>query len=448
MSGMTVTFHGAALRVTGSCSLVTAGKTKVLVDCGMIQGDEHAAELNREPFPFDPSELDALVLTHGHLDHVGRAPRLLAEGFQGPIFTHAASAQLAEIVWRDSVRLSVHDGEPLYDEEEVTRTVQRFQPLRYGQEASVGEVRIRCFDAGHILGSAHVVVEGNGKRLLFSGDVGQGDTPIIRDPTAEWDAPADAVVIESTYGNRRHKGRPETEEEFKQIIKAAVQNQGMVLIPAFAIGRTQELLFQFNALVDSGQLPRVPVLLDSPMAGRVTGVYRAHRECYDEETWEMLQRGDPPMQFPGLRETTSADESKAIKQMAPPAVVIAGSGMCTGGRILHHLKDFLGRRTTTVVFVGWQGHGTLGRRLVDGTDRVRIHGQEVEVQAQIQTLNGFSAHADVAALLPWAKSIPGPPPLWLVNHGEEEAARGLAVALEDSGMHKAVAVELGQEFGI
>lgn len=448
MSGMTVEFHGAALRVTGSCSLVTSGKTKVLVDCGMIQGDENAGELNREPFPFDPAELDAVVLTHGHLDHVGRTPRLLDAGFQGPIYTHAASAQLAEIVWRDSVRLSVYDGEPLYDEDGVARTVQRFQPLRYKEEASAGELKIRCFDAGHILGSAHVVLQGNGKRLLFSGDVGQGDTPIIRDPTTRWDAPADAVVIESTYGNRRHKPRPETEEEFKEIIKAAVKNKGMVLIPAFAIGRTQELLFQFNALVDSGQLPRVPVLLDSPMAEKVTGVYRSHRECYDDETWAMLQRGDPPMRFPGLREIASADESKAIKQMAPPAVIIAGSGMCTGGRIMHHLKDFLGRRTTTVVFVGWQGHGTLGRRLVDGADKVRIHGQEIEVKAQIKTLNGFSAHADVDALLPWARSIPGPPPLWLVNHGEEDAARGLAAALEDAGMHKAVAVGLGQEFEI
>lgn len=448
MSDMSVTFHGAALRVTGSCSLVTAGKAKVLVDCGMIQGDEDSAELNREPFPFNPAELDAVVLTHGHLDHVGRTPRLLDAGFSGPIFTHGASAQLAEIVWRDSVRLSVYDGEPLYDEEGVARTVQRFQPLRYGQEAEVDGMKIRFSDAGHILGSAHVVLEREKKRLLFSGDVGQGSTPIIRDPTTSWDSEVDAVVIESTYGNRRHKGRPETEEEFREIIREAVKEKGMVLIPAFAIGRTQELLFQFNAMVDSGQLPRVPVLLDSPMAEKVTSVYRTHRECYDDETWAMIERGDPPMRFPGLREIASADESKAIKQMAPPAVIIAGSGMCTGGRIMHHLRDFLGRKTTTVVFVGWQGHGTLGRRLVDGAEKIKIHGQEVEVKARIRTLNGFSAHADLDALLPWAKSIPGPPPLWLVNHGEEDAARGLAQALKGAGMKKAVAVEPEQTFEI
>jgi metallo-beta-lactamase family protein len=320
--------------------------------------------------------------------------------------------------------------------------------MLYRAAQDIGDVKISLRDAGHILGSAHVLLETQGKRLMLSGDIGQGNTPIIRDPTFEWDAPMDAVVIESTYGDRLHKGRPETVAEFRDIIKRAVAHKGMVLIPAFAIGRTQELLFQFNAMVNAGELPRVPVLLDSPMAEKVTAVYRSHRECYDDQTWALINSGDLPMNFEGLRELVTSDDSKTVKKMAPPAIVIAGSGMCTGGRILHHLIDFLDRESTTVLFVGWQGYGTLGRRLVDGIDKVKIHGQEVEVKARIETLNGFSAHGDQAALLHWAKQVPGPPRQWLCNHGEEEAAAELARQLDGAGMQGAAAVEPGQSFEI
>jgi metallo-beta-lactamase family protein len=447
---MSITFYGAAQRVTGSCSLVRCGDRQILVDCGMLQGGgDEDQEHNRDAFPFAPAELDAVVLTHGHLDHTGRLPLLVESGFQGPVFAHVATGELAEIVWRDSARLSAKwDGGPLYSEEAVDKTRRLLQPLRYRQAAELTPgVSLDLFDAGHILGSSHARISFGGKRLLMSGDVGTPRTPIIRDPNTDWDAPFDAVVIESTYGNRLHKGRAETVEEFKTIVLRAIEHRGFVLIPAFAIGRTQELLFHFNEMVTSGRLPRVPVLLDSPMAERVTAVYRQHRECYDDETWALIEQGNPPMRFEGLRELVTADDSKSVQTMAPPAVIIAGSGMCTGGRILHHLKAFLGQESTTVVFVGWQGYGTLGRRLVEGEKKIKIHRQEVDVRGRIETLGGFSAHADRDALGAWSRHLPGQP-RFLVNHGEPDAVQGLVEHLKQDGRKRVVGVELDQRYEI
>lgn len=443
MNAPNITFLGAAQRVTGSCSLVRLAGQRILVDCGLIQGGEDAEELNRAPLGVHPGEIDAVVLTHGHLDHVGRLPRLVEAGYQGPIYAHPATAQLAEVVWRDSARLSVKwDGGPLYDEAAVDRTVKLLAPVPYGSPRELGGVSLRFEDAGHILGSCHALLAGGGRRVLFSGDVGVKDTPIIRDPTLSWsaDEPVDCVVLESTYGHRLHKGRAETLVEFEQVLSQVVRRRGVVLIPAFAIGRTQEFLFQLRRLEGEGKLPRLPVLLDSPMANRVTAIYRQHVQDYDRESRALLAAGERPMRFEGLREITSAEESKTIKSMAPPFIVIAGSGMCAGGRIMHHLKNWLPRESTTVMFVGWQGQGTLGRRLVDGAERVRIHGDEVEVRARLVTLGGFSAHADRDALVDWAGRVPGQP-RFLVNHGEPEAAQGLTEALGRAGLGPAVAVQ-------
>jgi metallo-beta-lactamase family protein len=445
-----ITFLGAAQRVTGSCSLVRLGGLRILVDCGMIQGGDDAEEMNRAPLAVKPGELDAVVLTHGHLDHTGRLPKLVADGYAGPIFAHPATGQLAEVVCRDSARLSESwENGPLYDEAAVERTLKLLQPVPYDQTRDLGGVQLTFHDAGHILGSCHAELAGGGRRLLMSGDVGALHTPILRDPTSGWgDAPRfDAVVVESTYGNRLHKGRPETLAEFEEIVRAAVRQRAVVLIPAFAIGRTQELLFQLRDLEADGRLPRVPVVLDSPMANRVTAIYREHVEdCYDEESRALIASGKRPLRPENLREVTSAEESKALKKQAGPMIIVAGSGMCTGGRILHHLKDFLPRKSTTVMFVGWQGQGTLGRRLVDGAKNIRIRGEPVEVLARIATLNGFSAHADRDALVAWARKVPGPVGRFLVNHGEPDSTQGLVAAFGQAGLGQTSAVEMGQTY--
>ena len=449
MSAMSITFFGAAGRVTGSCSLIESCGKKIIVDCGMVQGDKDANELNREDFPISPSAVDAVVLTHGHLDHCGRLPRLVEGGFNGPVFCHGATAELAEIVWRDSARLTAKwDGGALYDDDAINRTNQLIQPMRYNKPVDLGGgLELTAYDAGHILGSSHCLFSGEGKRLLMSGDIGSPNTPIIRDPTTEWEDDLDAVVIESTYGNRLHKSREDTIEEFKQIVLKAIDHRGFVLIPAFAIGRTQEILFHFNTMVTQKRLPRIPVLLDSPMAEKVTAVYRQHRECYDDETWKLIESGNPPMRFEGLRELVTSDESKAVMGMDPPAVIIAGSGMCTGGRILHHLKNFMDRETTTVVFVGWQGYGTLGRRMVDGERKIKIHGQVVDVRGHVETLNGFSAHADRDALVAWSSNLKGKPK-FLANHGEAEAVLGLIEALKGAGHNQVIGVEEDKTYEI
>jgi metallo-beta-lactamase family protein len=437
MSRLAITFHGAAQRVTGSCAIVQAGDKKICVDCGMSQ-DRDAYSM-----PFDPKDLDAVVLTHAHLDHCGMVPLLYERGFRGSTFAQYATGEIAPLIWQDNYRIGMNNGMAPYSEQALNTARKSIEYRDYDQPFAAGDLRMHFYDAGHILGSSHVSLEYAGKSIVFSGDIGVDNTPIINDPKKIWPIKPDAVVIESTYGNRRHKSRRRTVGEFGAIVTRVVDNRGVLLIPAFSIGRTQEILYHLNTLAETRLIPPVPVFLDSPMGRRVTELYRAYTVCYDDETYTQIERGDQPLEFPGLKIIESYDQSKSIDGMRPPFIVIAGSGMCTGGRIIHHLKTFLPLRTTTVMFVGWQGKGTLGRVLVDGASEVAISGERTPVCARIATLNGFSAHADKGGLVAWAKCIPGNP-RWLVNHGESEAAEALAKELKAQTRQKALAVREGE----
>jgi metallo-beta-lactamase family protein len=434
-------FLGAARRVTGSSTLLTSDTARILIDCGL---DQSQAVRRDQLFAFDPAAIDAVILTHGHLDHCGLIPALFEKGFSGKIIAHYATGELAAIVWEDTLKLSEHDSQPLYGPRALQAAIAALEYLDYEQEHTVAGVTLRLYDAGHILGSSHVALEADGKAVLFSGDIGVQNTPILKDPFTDWHQPFDAVVIESTYGNRTHKGREETIEEFGEILKTTIKNRGVLLIPAFAIGRTQEMLYHLNTLVEAGVVPTVPVLIDSPMANRVTRLYRSYTVCYDDETCRQIESGDLPLEFPGLHPVATGRESQAIREMWPPFVVVAGSGMCSGGRIVTHLKNFIGSPATTVMLVGWQGLSTLGRQLADGMESVVIDGDGYTVKAKIATLGGFSAHADQPALLAWAGAIPRRNTRWFVNHGEEAAATGLAKALQNEGFGTAVAVKQGQ----
>lgn len=443
---MRVHFHGAAGEVTGSLHEVEAAGQRLLLDCGMIQGSPEAERRNLDPFAFDAASLDALVISHAHIDHIGRVPLLLKRGFRGPIFAQSATAELMRIMLLDSASIAESEAErgnrkrrqgepellPLYTREDVDATMQRLRPLPYDRrEQILPGVQIAFREAGHILGSSVVELFAEGRKLVFSGDLGPKGTPILRDP-APIDA-ADLVLMESTYGDRLHKDRAETILELGRILESAWNDGGNVLIPAFAVGRSQELLYWFAKYWDEWKLSRWKIFLDSPMAAKVVEVYDRHVELFDEDAVRVWKRRPDPFHLPNLRLTESAQESMAINAIERGAIVIAGSGMANAGRILHHFKHNLGKPQTHVVFVGYQAEGTIGRRLVEGAPWVRIHGRDVRAQAQRHTIGGLSAHTDQHGLIEWYGRIAGHPPLVLV-HGEDKA-------------REALAGEIGERFG-
>jgi metallo-beta-lactamase family protein len=444
-----LTFLGAADRVTGSCYLLRTESATILLECGLIQGSYKDEEHNRDPFPFDIEGVDAVVVSHAHLDHSGRLPKLVSDGYRGPVYLTLASSEIVEVILKDAAHLAARDAEwenrrrrragkpdiaPLYTPDDVEATLDRFEGVKYGERVAIApDVDVRFHDAGHILGSAIVeliVREGGGeKTLVFSGDLGNSDAALLRDPAVLHKA--DLLLLESTYGDRDHQPMERTLEEFESALVEAERNGGNVLIPAFAIGRTQEIIFRLGELYQAGRLPQQAVFLDSPMAIAATEIYHRFQNVFNsEDTGEMRRASAPSLHrfLPILRYSHTPEDSMALNRIRHGAIIIAGSGMCSGGRILHHLKHNLWRRGTDVIIVGYQAIGTLGRALVDGAKHVRIFGEEIAVAANIQTLGGFSAHAGQSQLLRWAGQFREPRPRLCLVHGEPEKMRVLQKA--------------------
>jgi metallo-beta-lactamase family protein len=432
---MKIRFLGAARTVTGSCYHLSSNGIQILVDCGIYQG-KNSDEINRIPFQFDPKEINYLLLTHAHLDHSGLIPKLVMDGFQGRIFTTSATAELVEIMLYDSAHIQEKDAEwltkksyrsgrnevfePLYNTEDVTTALPYFDKKPYGDIEGLGNgIKYRFIDAGHILGSGTLEIwyqDGNKeKKVVFSGDVGKNENPIIHDPQHVEEA--NYVVVESTYGNRFHKDMQESIDELEKAIKETFKRGGNVLIPSFAVGRTQDILYILNKLVKEGKLHDLDVYVDSPLADKATKIYMAHPEFFDAEAVTVFKfRSTEGMK---IHFTTAVEESQKINKIKSGAIIIAGSGMCEGGRIRHHFKHNIWRPECSIIFTGFQVKGTLGRHIIDGAKTAHILGEEMVIRAKVYTIGGFSAHADQKELLEWLGAFTVKPEEVFIVHGEE-----------------------------
>lgn len=449
-----MTFHGAAHTVTGSQHLLEVNGKTIMLDCGLFQGRR------KESFERNRSELcpgesvDCLVLSHAHIDHSGRIPSLVKNGFSGDIFCTSATRDLCAVMLMDSAMIQEKDVEfvnrrrkkngqrpfePLYGKDDVSKAMEQFIGLSYNRRHQLFPgIHLTMVDAGHMLGSAHVILDiedpqtGLNRRLVFSGDVGRPDIPIIRDPVPI-SGGADILILESTYGNRVHPPYPESEKELERIVNETASRGGMLLIPAFAVGRTQQLVYALHKLHSAGAIPDLPIFVDSPLATRTTEIFRLHPEVYDAEIREFLLTDDDknPFGFGRLKYTQSVDQSKALNDLRVPAIIISSSGMLEGGRILHHLRNRIGDSRNTILITNWQAPNTLGRRLVEKEKTVNIYGEEYQVRARLEILTGFSGHADRNGLIDFVRVMQRKPQTTFIVHGEEESSESLANALRD-----------------
>ena len=451
---MKVTFCGATKTVTGSNFLVEGAGKKFLVDCGLYQGGAKDEIKNEEPFPYDINEIDFMLLTHAHIDHSGRIPKLYKEGYRNPIYATNATCDLCAIMlpdsghiqeteteWKNRKRIRRGEEElvPIYDAETAAKSLELFKGEPYNQIIELDDdIHVRFNDAGHMLGSSTIEIwireNGENKKIVFSGDLGNNDIPLLAEPTMIQDA--DFLVMESTYGNRLHIKNESKAETFINIVTDTIKNGGTVVIPSFAVGRTQEILYELNKIKDSEDdspeferkyrlLMNTPVYVDSPLAISATEVFKENMDLFDKETQELIKRGDNPLEFPGLKFTQTVEESKALNESDESAIIISASGMCEVGRIKHHLKHNIWNPKNTILFVGYQAPGTLGRKIVDGAKTVKIFGEEVAVNARVEYIEGYSGHADQAGLLHFVDSFVKKPNHIFLVHGEEESQKVL-----------------------
>jgi metallo-beta-lactamase family protein len=455
---MKLTFQGAAGAVTGSMHQLEVDGKHYLLDCGMFQGRRKEAEQRNRNFPFAASSIDAVVLSHAHIDHSGRLPLLAKNGFHGPIYTTPATIDLCDAMLRDTGHIAESDAEfvnrkhpddppvePLYTVEDAAAAMQLFRPVALHKPTNIGgNLVMESYDAGHILGSSSIVLTDGKARLAFSGDVGRPGLPIIRDP--EPLPPVDYLIMESTYGGRQHPQPVEALSQLEETVKRTIARGGRLIVPAFAVGRTQQLVLMLHQLMNENRIPSVPMFVDSPLAVNVTEVFRAHPECFDKETNEYLKNGQDPFGFNRLIYIRDVNESKKLNTRKGPFIVISASGMCEAGRILHHLRNNIGDSRNTVLLTGYQAENTLGRKLRDGWKSVRIFGIPAQVEAEVDALDALSAHADADELLNWMKPMtPTLKKVFLV-HGEPEQSRVLAEAIHARYGLEAIPVSAGQNF--
>lgn len=441
---MKIFFHGATGDVTGSAYHVKSKHASVLVDCGLYQGGKETRAKNRQRAKLEGGRLDAVVLSHAHLDHVGRLPLLTKAGYRGPLYATQATIDVATLILRDALYLQKADLdrenrkrmrtalaplEPLYDEKDVRALKPLVRAIDYDQRVEIAPgVQVRLVDAGHVIGSASVelTVEEDGRKkiVVFSGDLGPRGAPLLKDPVPF--ARADAVIMESTYGDRNHRSLHETAVEARKIVAKAIEAKAKILVPVFAVGRTQLMLHLLAAAFRNQTLPRFPVFLDSPLAIEATEIYGKHDELFDKESQAMMRSGELRHQLQSVRFCPTANDSRELNNVKGPCMIMAGSGMCSGGRIMHHLRHNLYRPETAVLIVGFQSPGTLGRQLVDGAKSVSIYGERVVVRASIHTMGGFSAHADQTGLLEWFAAVAPSKPRLIITHGENRARKTFA----------------------